>query len=312
MPPDKIASFNDTETLPDISLSRRAPLAAMAAYWELTKPRLSMMAVISALLGYLAASTGDMFALVSVFFGTALAAGGAAALNQWWEREEDALMHRTADRPLPMGKLSPQATFLFGTVLCLAGPAIVWLGSNALAGVLTAVTVVTYVLLYTPLKKLTPWSTEIGAIPGALPPLIGWVAAEGSIGWVGMFLFAVLYVWQLPHFMAISWLYREDYERSGFRMLSLYDKTGRQVSLRAVIWAVPLLALTVLAWVANESGWLFLVGGSLLSFGYLREALRMFSATERDKPARRLFLASIIFLPCYLILMVADRILFSL
>jgi protoheme IX farnesyltransferase len=309
MPPEKIASLNDTDRLSNISLTRQAPLAA---YWELTKPRLSIMAVISALLGYLAVSNGDMLALISVFIGTALAAGGAAALNQWWEREEDALMHRTADRPLPQSKLSPQSTFIFGLALSLVGPAIVWLGSNALAGVLTAVTVVTYVLLYTPMKKVTPWSTEIGAIPGALPPLIGCVAAEGSIAWVGLFLFAVLYAWQLPHFMAISWLYREDYRRGGFRMLSLYDPTGRNVSLRAVIWAVPLLVLTVIAWVANESGVLFLIGGSLLSLGYLREALRMFTATERDKPARRLFLASIIFLPCYLILMVADRILFSL
>jgi protoheme IX farnesyltransferase len=309
MPPEKIASLNDTQSIPVIDSGSRTTLAA---YWELTKPRLSMMAVITALLGYLAASTGDALTLLSVFFGTALAAGGAAALNQWWEREEDAQMHRTADRPLPMGKLSPRGTFVFGTALCLLGPATLWFGGNALASVLTAVTVVTYVLLYTPLKKVTPWSTEIGAIPGALPPLIGWVAAEGSIGWVGLFLFAVLYVWQLPHFMAISWLYREDYERSGFRMLSLYDKTGRIVSFRAVIWAVPLLALTVLAWIANESGWLFLVGGTLLSIGYLREAVRMFTATERDKPARRLFLASIIFLPCYLILMVVDRVLFSL
>jgi protoheme IX farnesyltransferase len=309
MPPEKLASLNDTDTLPSMSLSRQHPLAA---YWELTKPRLSMMAVITALLGYLAVSNGDMLALIAVFAGTALAAGGAAALNQWWEREEDALMQRTADRPLPQSKLSPQATFIFGLVLSLVGPAIVWLGSNALAGVLTAVTVVTYVLLYTPLKKVTTWSTEIGAIPGALPPLIGCVAAEGSIAWVGLFLFAVLYAWQLPHFMAISWLYREDYRRGGFHMLSLYDPTGRQVSLRAVIWAVPLIALTVLAWVAGESGWLFLIGGSLLCLGYLREAVRMFCATERDKPARRLFLSSIIFLPCYLMLMVADRIIFSL
>ena len=309
MPPEKLASLDETQSIPTIGANSRA---TWAAYWDLTKPRLSMMAVITALLGYMAASNGETLILLAVFFGTALAAGGAAALNQWWEREEDAMMDRTADRPLPTGKLSPRATFVFGTVLCLLGPAILWIGGNALAAVLTAVTVVTYVLLYTPLKKVTPWSTEIGAIPGALPPLIGWVAAEGSIGWVGLFLFAVLYVWQLPHFMAISWLYREDYARSGFRMLSLYDKTGRIVSFRAVIWAVPLLALTVLAWLANESGWLFLVGGSLLSFGYLREAWGMFRATERDKPARRLFLASILFLPCYLILMVADRVLFSL
>ncbi len=309
MPPEKLASLNDTATLANISLSRRTSLAT---YWELTKPRLSAMAVISALLGYLAASTSDAWALTSVFFGTALAAGGAAALNQWWEREEDARMPRTADRPLPQGAISAQATLGFGLALCLIGPAIVWLGSNALAGVLTAVTVVTYVLLYTPLKKVTPWSTEFGAIPGALPPLIGWVAAEGSIGWVGMFLFAILYAWQLPHFMAISWLYRADYQRGGFQMLSLHDATGREVALRAVIWAVPLLVLTALAWLANESGWLFLLGGSLLSLGYLREALRMYQAADRDQPARRLFLASIIFLPCYLLLMVVDRILFSL
>lgn len=309
MPPEKIASFHDAESVSGMSLDRRLSLAA---YWELTKPRLSMMAVITALLGFLAASNGDSLGLAAVFLGTALAAGGAAALNQWWERREDALMERTADRPLPMRQLSSKASVIFGSALCLLGPAIVWLGSNALAGVLTAVTIVTYVLLYTPLKKVTPWSTEVGAIPGALPPLIGWVAAEGSIGWVGLFLFAVLYAWQLPHFMAISWLYREDYRRGGFQMLSLHDKTGRQVSLRAVIWAVPLLALTVLAWVANESGWLFLVGGSLLCLAYLREAWRMFNATERNQPARRLFFASIIFLPCYLILMVADRVLFAL
>jgi len=309
MPPEKIASFDESDPISSMSESCQNP---MADYWELTKPRLSMMAVITALLGYLAASSPDVITLVSVFLGTALAAGGAAALNQWWEREEDAMMHRTADRPLPMGKVSPLGTIIFGSLLCIAGPAILWFGGNALSGVLTAVTVVTYVLLYTPMKKVTPWSTEIGAIPGALPPLIGWVAAEGSIGWVGLFLFAVLYVWQLPHFMAISWLFREDYERSGFRMLSLYDKTGRRVSLRAVIWAIPLLILTILAWLANESGWLFLIGGSLLSLGYLRESVRMFTAIDRDKPARRLFLASIIILPCYLILMVADRILFSL
>ncbi len=309
MPPEKIAAFSEAESVPGLSLDRRIPLAA---YWELTKPRLSMMAVITALLGFLAAAKGDSIALAAVFVGTALAAGGAAALNQWWERHEDALMQRTADRPLPSQQLSPKASLIFGTTLCLLGPAIVWLGSNALAGMLTAVTIVTYVLLYTPLKKVTPWSTEMGAIPGALPPLIGWVAAEASIGWVGLFLFAVLYVWQLPHFMAISWLYREDYARSGFRMLSLYDKTGRTVSHRAVIWAAPLLVLTVLAWVANECGWLFLIGGSLLSIAYLREAVRMFRATERDQPARRLFLTSILILPCYLILMVADRVLFSL
>lgn len=309
MPPEKIASFDETDTISSISLSRGSPFAA---YWELTKPRLSMMAVITALLGFLAGSSGDVVALLSVFFGTALAAGGAAALNQWWEREEDALMQRTADRPLPTGKLSPAATILFGTVLSMAGPAVVWLGANALAGVLTAVTIVTYVLLYTPLKKVSPWSTEIGAIPGALPPLIGWVAAEGSVGWVGIFLFAVLYVWQMPHFMAISWLYREDYARSGFRMLSLYDKTGRKVSSRAIIWAAPLIVLTALAWVQGAAGWLFLIGGTILSLGYLREAVRMFTATEKDKAARRLFFASIIFLPCYLILMVADRLLFTL
>ena len=309
MPPEKIASFHDAGSVSGLSVDRRI---ALAACWELTKPRLSMMAVITALLGFLAASKGDSIGLASVFLGTALAAGGAAALNQWWERREDALMQRTADRPLPMEQLSPQASVVFGSALCLLGPAIVWLGSNALAGVLTAVTIVSYVLLYTPLKKVTPWSTEIGAIPGALPPLIGWVAAEGAIGWVGLFLFAVLYVWQMPHFMAISWLYREDYRRGGFQMLSLHDQTGRTVSLRAVIWAAPLLVLTVLAWVAGASGWLFLIGGSLLSLGYLREAVRMWTAADRDHPARRLFLASIIFLPCYLILMVADRVLFSL
>jgi protoheme IX farnesyltransferase len=309
MPPQKIASFDDSGRISGLSLDRRVQLAA---YWELTKPRLSMMAVISALLGYLAVGTIKTGSLLAVFFGTALAAGGAAALNMWWEREEDAAMNRTADRPLPMGQISPQATLIFGILLSVAGPSILWFGGNALAGALTAITIVTYVLLYTPLKKVTPWSTEIGAFPGALPPLIGWVAAADSIGWVGLFLFAVLYVWQLPHFMAISWLYREDYARSGFRMLSCEDEKGVRVSRKAVIWAVALLALTILAWAVGECGWLFLIVGSLLSIAYLKEAVGMLRARERDKPAKRLFFASIIFLPAYLLLMVVDRILFSL
>jgi protoheme IX farnesyltransferase len=309
MPPEKTAPFGESHHLESVLSFRKASLSA---YWELTKPRLSMMAVTSALLGYLAAGYTDIVSFLSVFFGTAFAAGGAAALNMWWEREEDAMMHRTADRPLPQGELSPQATLSFGIVLSVVGPAVLWVGSNALAGVLTAVTILTYVLIYTPLKKVTSWSTEIGALPGALPPLIGWVAAANSVGWMGLFLFAVLYAWQMPHFMAISWLYREDYRKGGFRMLSVEDPTGKRVSRRAIIWAAPLLALTIMDWSIGECGWLFLVGGSALSLVYLKAALAMHADSERSKPARRLFITSIIFLPSYLILMVVDRILFSL
>lgn len=308
MPPEKLASFDESTHITEIGSPRKLQLNA---YWELTKPRLSMMSVITALLGYLAVGTGDATSLISVFFGTALAAGGAAALNMWWEREEDANMHRTSDRPLPKEQVSANATLVFGILLSLAGPTILWLGSNALAGVLTAVTIVTYVLLYTPLKKVTPWSTEIGAFPGALPPLIGWVAGADSIGWVGLFLFAVLYVWQIPHFMAISWLYKEDYARSGFRMLSCEDESGSRVSVRAIIWAAPLVALTVMAWAVGECGWLFLIIGTLLSLAYMKEAIGMHLAQERNKPAKRLFFASIIFLPAYLLLMVVDRIIFA-
>ena len=309
MPPEKLASFDESSQISGISLDRKVQLTA---YWELTKPRLSMMSVITALLGHLAVGSSDAISLLSVFFGTALAAGGAAALNMWWERAEDSNMNRTADRPLPLGQVSAQGTLIFGLILSFAGPTILWVGSNALAGVLTAVTIVTYVLLYTPLKKVTAWSTEIGAFPGALPPLIGWVAAADSIGWVGLFLFAVLYVWQMPHFMAISWLYREDYSRGGFRMLSCEDESGTKVSLRAVIWAAPLIPLTVMAWAFGGCGWLFLVIGLALSFGYMKEAVGMMRADERNKPAKRLFFASIIFLPAYLLIMVVDRILFAL
>lgn len=217
--------------LSSAALTRRA---RWADYGELTKPRLSMMSVITVLAGYLAADPERQpFTLFCLLLGTALAAGGAAALNEWMEREEDARMVRTARRPLPAGHLTPTAALVFGLLLCGAGLGLVALGTTWLPACLTLITVAAYLGLYTPLKKLTVWNTEIGAIPGALPPLIGWSAATGSVSGLGWTLFALLYAWQMAHFSAISWICRDDYRRGGFRLRSLQDPNGQTVGARA-------------------------------------------------------------------------------
>ena len=190
-------------------------------FYELTKPRLSFLSVLTAIVGYLSANpTRDLSVLLSLLFGTSLAAGGAAVLNQWMERDADAKMVRTRERAIAAGRVQPLHAFIYGSILSALGCFLLFIGANALAGTLTAVTVVTYILLYTPLKRLTTWNTLVGAIPGALPPLIGWAAATGKIDLLGWVLFAILFLWQMPHFFAIAWTYRKDYAQGGFVMLS--------------------------------------------------------------------------------------------
>ena len=276
-------------------------------YYELTKPRLSFMSVLTAIIGYLAADpTRDFIVLSSLIIGTSLAAGGAAVLNQWLEREADAKMERTKDRPIPSGQIIPYNALMFGLGLSVFGSYLLYAGANALSGLLTAITVASYVLLYTPLKKLTTWNTLIGAIPGALPPLIGWAAAEGRISTLGWILFAVLFLWQMPHFFAIAWTYRKDYQIGGFIMLSNADENGAAVARQSFAFAIALVISTLLPTILGYASLGFGAVAFIAGCYILRPAWLFLNAEKRDASARLLFITSIFYLPALLIPLVLD------
>ena len=296
---------------PDLNEDTRGTLSAMV---ELTKPRLSMMAIFSAMLGYLAfqpSSPKDYSTFLFLLLGTALAAGGAAAINQWMERQEDAHMERTADRPLPSGIIEPGVAFVFGLILSVGGLACLWIEVNPWATGLTAATLITYLLLYTPLKKHTSFATEVGAVSGALPPLMGWAAAAGEPTAFGWLLFGILFAWQMPHFMAISWTYREEYRKAGFVMLSNVDEGAAKVARKSMIYAVILAVLAISPvyydYGAGMSGTPYLCVALILSLCLLVSALRFIQAENKTSAARSLFLVTILHLPLLLTALVIDR-----
>lgn len=302
-------SSTGTTTSP---LTGASPDAArLSDYWELTKPRLSLMNVLTATLGYFAAGPeADYTVFAALVAGTTLAAFGAGALNMWWERTEDAAMQRTADRPTVTGSITPGAALAFGVGLSVLGVLVLAMGANLTASLLTAATVLIYVLAYTPLKKVTPLATELGAIPGALPPLIGWIAAGAGFSGLGWVLFAFLFAWQIPHFMAICWNCRKDYEEAGFKMLSMVDRTGDRVAWKAFFWSLAMVGISFLPLGTPGLGWFFIVATSILAVVALQPALAFLRRADRDQSARRIFFASIIYLPAYLMVLVADRFLF--
>ena len=276
-------------------------------FYELTKPRLSFLSVVTAVVGYLSADpTRDLTVLFSLLIGTSLAAGGAAVLNQWLEREADAKMVRTKDRAIPAGRINPQHAFIYGLGLSLAGCLLLYKGANLLAGSLTAATIASYVLLYTPLKRFTTWNTLIGAIPGALPPLIGWAAAEGRISTLGWILFAILFLWQMPHFFAIAWTHRHDYAQGGFVMLSNADSTGRKVALQAFLFSVALIISTLLPVLLGYASWAYGTIAIVAGIYLIRPALAFLQEKQRTPAARKLFFASIFYLPALLMPLVLD------
>lgn len=300
------------------SLLENAP-GIIPAMLELTKPRLSMMATFSAMLGYLAYQPTPPGYSIFLFLllGTALAAGGAAALNQWLERQEDSRMERTLERPLPSGTIHPKMAFWFGLILSFCGLTCLLLGVNALASGLTAATLLVYLLLYTPLKKRTPLATEIGAVSGALPPLMGWAAAvaatptdDGSLAF-GWLLFGILFAWQMPHFMAISWTYRDDYGKAGFIMLSHEEEGFMKVARKSLVYAFLLGVLAIMPVFYDFGGGLsgipYLCVALVLSFGLFVSALRFKQANDKDGAARSLFFVTIVHLPLLLTALVIDR-----
>jgi protoheme IX farnesyltransferase len=280
----------------------------IADYVELTKPRIGALVLITTIVGFVAASDGDVAVarLLHTILGTALAAAGANALNQYLERDRDALMHRTAGRPIPSGRVPATDALLFGLAACALGVAYLSLLTNPLAGLVAFATIASYVLLYTPLKRVTPWCTAVGAIPGALPPVIGWTAARGHLDPGAALLFAILFVWQIPHFWAIAWLYRDDYRRAGFPMLPVIDLTGRRTGRQAIVLCSALLPLSVAPWWLGLTGAWYLGGAVLLGLAFLGFAVR-FARCTGATTARRLMLMSIAYLPLLLGLWMVDR-----
>jgi heme o synthase len=289
----------------------------MRDYIELTKPRITWLILMSTGIGYFfglarAANWWEFLSRIhflSLFHtiaGTALIASGTAALNQWYERGADRKMHRTAHRPLPSGRLSARRALAFGTVLSAAGFLELWLAVNLLSALIGAFTLASYLFLYTPMKQRTWWSTTVGAIPGAMPPMIGYAAAAGAITRESWVLFAILFLWQFPHFYSIAWMYREDYARAGILMLPVVEPDGRSTARQIVLYGVALIPVSLAPALLGMSGRIYLVGALLLGLWFLYSGVRV--ALERSLVrARNVLITSVIYLPLIYGLMILDR-----
>ena len=278
-----------------------------ADYAELAKPRITSLVLVTAAVGFAVGTRGSFDGIGFLVFmaGTALLCGGASALNQYLERESDARMERTRRRPIPAGRLRPEEALAFG-LLMSAGGLVLLAFVNRLTLALGAASLLSYVLAYTPLKRVTSLCTVVGAVPGALPPLMGWTASRGELAAAGWGLFAILFLWQLPHFLAIGWLYRDDYARGGFPMLAVTDRDGSSTGRQAVLYATALLPVTLAAGLLASAGAGYLWGGLALGLAFLACA-GAFAWKRSVASARRLFFASVLYLPLLLGLMVFDR-----
>lgn len=280
----------------------------LAAYIELTKPRIAFMLVLTSAAGfYLGAAKGfDVALFVNSIIGITLLAFGVATLNQVWERKTDALMERTAKRPLPTQKISATEALVFGVSLCLVAE--IYLASlvNTLTAVLGLVVIVGYVLLYTPLKTRTSASTAIGAIPGAIPPLMGWTASANEITLGAWALFALLFLWQFPHFLAIAWMYREQYRKAGILMLPVVEPDGKITAFQIVLFTVMLIPVSLAPFFIGFAGLIYLVGASVLGIWFLYASVKAARAKSVEQ-ARKLLLVSVLYLPLVFALMVFNR-----
>jgi heme o synthase len=275
---------------------------------DLFKARLTGLVLLTTMAGFYLGSprNPDFGLLLQAVFGTALLASGASALNQFLEREYDARMQRTSDRPLPAGRLQPQTVLFLGWTLVGLGLAVLALGVNSAACLVGAVTVAGYLFIYTPLKRKTWLNTVVGAIPGALPPAIGWAAAQGRVTPETVALFAVQAFWQIPHFMAIAWLYRDDYARGGFKMLPVIESDGRRTANQAMAYTILLLFVSFMPFVLGMAGTAYLVAAFMLGATYCWCAFR-FARCRAVSAARLLFLVSVLYLPLLFFVMVLDK-----
>jgi protoheme IX farnesyltransferase len=289
--------------LPD---TRRS--SSFGDYVSLTKPRLNLLVVLTSAAGYYLGGVAapDLLKMTQAVAGTALVAGGSAVLNQVYERDTDARMRRTRLRPLPDQRVAPAEAAVYGLVLSGAGLALLAYATNWLAAALALATLAIYLLVYTPMKRTSTLSTLVGAVPGALPAVIGWSAARGDIAIGGWTLFAIVFLWQIPHFMAIAWMYRDDYRSAGFPMLPVVEPDGLRTGQQALLYAAALLPVSIGPTVVGLAGWAYFWLALVLSVVLLLLSAR-FARARTDRSARALFFASIIYLPLIWAVMVLDH-----
>jgi protoheme IX farnesyltransferase len=283
----------------------------MKDYIALTKPRITWLILMSTGVGYFFGAQKSLpgwhwVILIHTLIGTGLIASGTAALNQWYEREADAKMRRTQARPLPAGRLDARKALVFAIAISALGFGELWFGANPLAALLGLFTLLTYLLIYTPLKQRSPHSTTIGSIPGAMPPLIGFAAASGTLTWDAWVLFAILFLWQFPHFYAIAWMYKEDYARAGIRMLPVVEPDGRSTARRILLYSAALIPISLMPKFFAMAGNIYLYGALALGLAFLYAGLRIRTDRTRQQ-ARRVLLASVVYLPSLFSLMLFDR-----
>lgn len=280
----------------------------MRDYVELTKPRITWLILMSAGIGYFYGRGGEwnLAVLIHMLLGTGLLASGTAVLNQWMERDADALMRRTERRPLPAGRVTPGRALAWGVALSALGFAELLAGVNPAAALLGLFTLLSYLFLYTPLKRISPLSTTVGAVPGAMPPLIGYAAAQGGLGAEAWILGAILFLWQFPHFYSIAWMYRDDYARAGIRMKPVVEPDPASTARHIVATAALLIPVSLLPVAAGMTGWLYAAGASAAGAYLLHAGLR--AASRRTLfAARAVLIATVIYLPVLFALMVIDR-----
>ena len=303
----ELAVEMNTATISELEAPVITPRERVAAFIELTKPRITFLIVLTSAAGfYLGSRSGVNYALfLSAMFGITLLSSGVATINQYLERDLDGLMRRTADRPLPAGKLLPWEALLFGTALIVVAEIYLATMVNVLTAILGLTVIAGYLFGYTPLKTKTSLSTMVGAFPGAVPPLIGWTAASSDLSIQAWVLFAILFLWQFPHFLAIAWMYREDYARAGILMLPVIEPEGRVTSQQIIIYTLMLLPVSLLPYALGISGKVYLFGATVLGLLFLSSSIRAAISLSRQE-AKKLLLASVIYLPLLFILMVLN------
>jgi protoheme IX farnesyltransferase len=290
-----------------LAAERRSP-AALGDYVELTKPRLNLLVVVTSAGGFYLGASGaiSFWSMAVVSIGTALVAGGAAVLNQIYELDTDALMERTRLRPLPSGRVSTSDARIFGVTLAALGVALLAAGTNLTAALIALATLAIYVVVYTPMKRRSPLATIVGAVPGALPPLIGWTGGSGVASSGGWILSAIVFFWQIPHFMAIAWMYRDDYRKAGFPMLPVLEPDGRRTGRQAAFYGAALVPVSLAPAVTGMAGMSYLVVALLLGLALFGLAAR-FASVRSDASARALFFGSITYLPLLWAAMMLDH-----
>jgi heme o synthase len=297
--------------MPIIAVTTSTPMQELRAklqdYYTLTKPEVNLLILMTTSTGFILASHGPLkiAGLINTLLGTLLVASGTATLNQWIERVWDGRMRRTANRPLPSGRMSALEAFVFGVLLSISGGLYLYFAVNRLSALLAISTLLSYLLIYTPLKRITPLCTLLGAIPGAMPTLIGWAGASDVISRQAWFLFAVLFLWQFPHFLAIALMYREDYSRAGYRMLPSFDKDSR-FTLAEILGFTVILVITTLSPVAGRSSPLYLIAMALAGVFMLYHVMRL-AASSSTIRASRVVHASVMYLPVVLAMLIASK-----